>query len=282
MKNKIVLITGATSGIGKATAEALAKQGATIVFLARNKSKADSVIEEIKSKTGNQNISFIEMDLGSLVSVKKAADEFKSKFKKLDVLINNAGGTFDKRQLSKDGFEWTFQVNYLSHFLLTNLLLDEIRSAGKARIINVSSGAQTMGKIGFDNLQGEKKYKGLSIYCNSKLMNIMFTYSLAERLKGTGVTVNTLHPGVVKTDFGKGTTDGFIGFMVKYMRFMMIPVEKGAATSIYLASSPEVENVTGKYFSKKKTIASNKQSYDVAIRKQLWEVSEEMVRQYLN
>jgi NAD(P)-dependent dehydrogenase (short-subunit alcohol dehydrogenase family) len=281
MKNKIVVITGATGGMGRVTAEALAKMGATVVILARNKTKAETTVQEIKSATGNANISFIEMDLDSLASVKKAADELKRRYEKIDVLINNAGVTLDKRQLTNDGFERTFQVNHLSHFLLTHLLLDQIKAAGKGRIINLSSGAQAMGKIDFSNLQGEKNYKGLNIYCNSKLMNVLFTYELAERLKGTGVTVNALHPGVVATDFGKGTSDGFIGFMVKYLRFMMISPDKGSQTAIYLASSPGIDGVTGKYFVKKKPAGTNKQSYDAELRKEFFETSREMVKNYL-
>ncbi len=282
MKNKTVLITGATAGIGKATAEALAKQGATVVIFARNKNKAEEVIAELKSKTGNQNISFIEMDLDSLDSVKKGAKEFQSKFSKLDVLINNAGITLDKRQITKDGFERTLQVNYLSVFLLSQLLINELKASGSGRIVNVTSGGQMMGKVEFDNLQGEKKYSGTPIYCNAKLMMVQFTYELAERLKNSGITVNTLHPGIVVSEFGKGTSDGITGFIVKHLRFLMIPTEKGAETSVYLASSPEVAGVSGKYFVKKKAVPSSKKSYDMAIQKKLWNVTETMLNKYLN
>ena len=277
MNGKICLVTGGTNGIGKATAQALAQMGATVVIVGRDAQKAAQVSKEIQAATGNQNVDWLLADLSSQQDIRRLVAEFKSKYSQLHVLINNAGGTFMTRQLSVDGIEMTFALNHLAYFLLTNLLLDTIKASAPARIINVSSDAHSGGKIEFDNLQGERSYSGIGPYGNSKLANILFTTELARRLEGTGVTVNALHPGLVSTGFGKNNP----GLLMKIMG-VVIPLiarspEKGAETSIYLVSSPEVQSITGKYFVDCKVTQPAPQATDSAVARKLWDVSAEMV-----
>ena len=202
MQGKVCLITGGTSGIGKSTAHELARMGATVVIVGRNAQKTSQVVEEIRAASGNNTVDSLLADLSSQQEVRRLANEFESKYSHLHVLLNNAGAVFMRRQLSVDGIEMTFALDHLACFLLTNLLLDKIKASAPARIINVSSGAHTSGKIEFDNLQGERDYSPRA-YDNSKLANILFTMELARRLEGTGVTVNALHPGFAATGFGK-------------------------------------------------------------------------------
>lgn len=277
MIGKICLVTGGTNGIGKATAQALAQMGATVVIVGRDAQKAAQVSKEIQAATGNQIVDWLLADLSSQQDIRRLAAEFKSKYSQLHVLINNAGGTFMTRQLSVEGIEMTFALNHLAYFLLTNLLLDTIKASAPARIINVSSDAHSGGKIEFDNLQGERSYSGIGPYGNSKLANILFTTELARRLEGTGVTVNALHPGLVSTGFGKNNP----GLVMKIMG-VVIPLiarspEKGAETSIYLVSSPVVQNITGKYFVDCKVTQPAPQAADMVIARRLWDVSAEMV-----
>jgi NAD(P)-dependent dehydrogenase (short-subunit alcohol dehydrogenase family) len=277
MSGKICLVTGATNGIGKAAAQALAQLGATVVIVGRNAPKTAQLVEEIRASSGNNNVDSLLADLSSQQEVRRIADEFKSSYPHLHVLLNNAGGTFTTRQLSVDGIEMTFALNHLAYFLLTNLLLDTIKASAPARIINVSSDAHSGGKIDFDNLQGERSYSGFGPYGNSKLANILFTTELAHRLEGTGVTVNALHPGLTSTGFGKNNP----GFLMKIMG-AVIPLiarspEKGAATSIYLASSPQVQSITGKYFVDCKVTQPAPQAADRTVARRLWDVSAEMV-----
>jgi Dehydrogenases with different specificities (related to short-chain alcohol dehydrogenases) len=277
MSGKICLVTGATNGIGKATAQALAKMGATVVIVGRKAPKTAQIVEEIRAASGNKNVDSLLADLSSQKEVRRLAEEFKSKYPSLHVLLNNAGGTFRTRQLSVDGIEMTFALNHLAYFLLTNLLLDRITASASARIISVSSDAHSGGKIEFDNLQGERSYSGFGPYGNSKLANILFTIELARRLEGTGVTVNALHPGLVNTGFGKNNP----GLLMKIMG-IIIPLvarspEKGAETSIYLASSAEVKNITGKYFVDCKVTQPAPQAADLSVARKLWDVSAEMV-----
>jgi len=277
MNGKVCLVTGGTNGIGKATAQALAQMGATVVIVGRDAQKAALVSKEIQESSGNPNVDWLLADLSSQQDIRRIASEFKNKYSKLHVLINNAGGTFMTRQLSVDGIEMTFSLNHLAYFLLTNLLLDTILASSPARIINVSSDAHSGGKIEFDNLQGERSYSGIGPYGNSKLANILFTNELARRLEGTGVTVNVLHPGLVSTGFGKNNP----GLLMKIMG-VVIPLiarspEEGAETSIYLVSSPAVQNITGKYFVDCKVTQPAPQATDSAVAKKLWDVSAEMV-----
>ena len=277
MNGKTCLVTGGTNGIGKATAQALAQMGATVVMVGRNAPKTAQLVEEIRAASGNKNVDSLLADLSSQQEVRRLADEFKSKYRHLHVLLNNAGGTFTTRQLSVDGIEMTFALNHLAYFLLTNLLLDTIKASAPARIINVSSNAHSGGKIDFDNLEGERSYSSFGPYGNSKLANILFTTELARRLEGTGVTVNALHPGLTSTGFGKNNP----GFLMKIMG-AVVPLiarspEKGAETSIYLASSPEVQSITGKYFVDCKVTQPAPQATDSAVANKLWDVSAEMV-----
>lgn len=275
MQGKTVLITGGTSGIGKVTARELAKLGAAVVIIGRDAAKAERTITEIKTQTGNDAIEAIVADLSSMAEVRRAAAEFKARHDRLHVLINNAGAMFTKRYETVDGYERTFALNHLAYFLLTNLLLDTLKASAPARIVNVSSDAHTGKKLNFDDLQREKSYDfgGMRVYGESKLANLLFTYELARRLKGTGVTVNALHPGFVASDFGK-SENWFINFIRPIIHRLAIPVEEGAQTSIYLASSPEVEGVSGSYFDKCVAIKSSRASYDEAAQKRLWSISE--------
>ncbi len=269
---KTVLITGANSGIGKATAIELAAKGYQIVFIARNQEKAEAVKNEIISSSGNSNVDFINGDLLSLTQVRKSAEMFKEKYQKLDVLINNAGVCLPERKITRDGFEEMFQINHLSHFLLTNLLLDLLKKSDESRIINVSSAGYKMGKFDPENLQSEKKFSSFSTYCDTKLLNILFTFKLAEQMKETGITVNALHPGVVRTNFA-GELKGFFGLLNKMFKPFLISPKKGAATSVYLASSEEVRNITGKYFEKCKAVVPKNEFINSANQKLLWEKS---------
>lgn len=276
MQGRICLITGGTNGIGKSTALGLAQLGATVVIVGRDAPKTVQVVEEIRAASSNNAVDFLLADLSSQQEVRRLADEFKRKYLHLHVLLNNAGGFFMQRQLSVDGIEMTFALNHLAYFLLTNLLLDTLKASAPARIINVASAAHTSGKIEFDNLQGERRYDA-SAYSHSKLANILFTVELARRLEGSGVTVNALHPGFVSTGFGKNNP----GLLMKIIRAVTPLVarspEKGAETSIYLASSPEVEKVTGKYFRDSHMTAAAPQAVDMATARKLWDVSADMV-----
>jgi NAD(P)-dependent dehydrogenase (short-subunit alcohol dehydrogenase family) len=276
MQDKICLITGGTNGIGKSTAQGLALLGATVVIVGRDAQKASRVVEEIRSATGNPNVDSLLADLSSQQDVRRLASDFKRKYSQLHVLLNNAGGTFTTRQLSVDGIEMTLALNHLAYFLLTNLLLDTLKASVPARIINVSSDAHARGKIDFDNLQGERSYSSFGPYGNSKLANILFTTELARRLAGTGVTVNALHPGFTRTGFGKNNPGLFMKMMGVVVPLMARSPEKGAATSIYLASSPEVHGLTGKYFVDCKVAQPAPQAADMVVARQLWEISADM------
>jgi NAD(P)-dependent dehydrogenase (short-subunit alcohol dehydrogenase family) len=276
MQGKVCLITGATAGIGKATAQGLAAKGATLIITGRNRDKTAVTAAELKAASGNSNIDFLVADLSSQAEVRRLADEFKQKYSRLDVLINNAGGVFTKRQTTVDGLEYTFALNHLAPFLLTNLLLDLLKASAPARVITVSSGAEQGGRLDFDDLQSEKSYSAFRVYSTSKLENILFSNELARRLKGTGVTSNSLHPGFVASDFGKNNP-GLLSMAMVLVRPFAINVEKGAATSIYLASSPEVEGVTGKFFTKSaEATPSNPMANNEAAARRLWEISEKL------
>lgn len=275
MQDKICMITGATDGIGKVSAHALAKQGATVIVVGRNRQKSMKTVSEIRQESGNANVEYMLADLSSQQAIRELAEQFTSKYKQLHVLLNNAGAMFMSRQESVDGIEITFALNHLNYFLLTHLLLDTLKASAPARIVNVSSRAHKRLKtLDFDNLQGEKSYSGTSAYMISKLGNVLFTYELAKRLKGSQITVNALHPGVVATQFGSNNGGWFGRALRKFANLFCISVEEGAKTNIYLASSPEVEGVTGKYFVECKAIPSSKISYDEEAARRLWKVSE--------
>jgi len=278
MNGKLVLITGATEGIGKETVKALYAMGAHVVMVGRNPEKMERVIAELSSqKSDGGKLEGMVADLSSMAEIRKLAGEFKARYDRLDVLINNAGAFFNKRLESVDGFEMTFALNHLNYFYLTYLLLDLIKASAPARIINVSSGAHTMGKINFNNLQGKGIFFiGWTTYGRSKLMNILFTRELARRLEGTHVTANVLHPGFVATKFGHNNK-GLYQKFVKWSQRRAITPEEGAQTSIYLASAPEVAGVSGAYFYKSKIIQPSPAAQDDEAAKRLWEVSLELV-----
>ncbi len=277
MDGKVCLVTGATNGIGKVAARELAKMGAAMVIVGRNPAKTESTVHEIQSHTGSSAVDSIVADLSSMAEVRRAAEEFKSRYKRLDVLVNNAGALFTSRQETVDGYEMTFALNHLSYFLLTNLLLDTLKTSAPARIVNVSSDAHRNAKLDFDDLHIRQSYGiGSKAYERSKLANVLFTYELARRLAGTRVTANALHPGAVATGFGHNNK-GIVSLAFRLFDRFSITPEKGAETIIYLASSPEVEGVTGKYFYKRKPVDSSPESNNEAAAKRLWEISEQMV-----
>jgi NAD(P)-dependent dehydrogenase (short-subunit alcohol dehydrogenase family) len=275
MDEKVCLITGATSGIGKATAMGLANMGASVVMVGRDRGRGQAALAEIKEGSANASVDLMLADLSSQQEIHRLADDFKEAYPRLDVLINNAGVICSKRVTTADGIEMTFAVNHLASFLLTNLLLDLLKASAPSRIVNVASGEQRNGIIDFNDLQGEKGYKTAKAYSQSKLATVLFTYELARRLEGTGVAVNCLHPGVVGTNLGSGVS-GVFGFTVRALTPLMKSSEKGAETSIYLASSPEVEGLSGKYFVKKAEARSSDVSHDQRLARRLWEVSAEL------
>ena len=277
MAGKVVLITGGTGGIGKATAIGLAAQGARVAITGRDRERAEAAAAEIRDATGNPLVDAFAADLSSQAEVRRVAAQVLDTYPRLDVLINNVGGFWATRRVTADGLEHTFAVNHLAAFLLTSLLLDRLKASAPARVVLVSSGAQSMGSIDFEDLQGERAYSGQTAYNQSKLASVMFTYELARRLKGAGVTANALHPGVVSTGFGAEDPSRIFKFIVPLVRPFMKSPRQGAATSIYLASSPKVEGVTGMYFAKEKPQTSNKASYDVDAAARLWQVSAGLV-----
>ena len=276
LTGKICLVTGGTDGIGQATAQGLAQMGATVVIVGRNPAKCAAVVNEIKQQTGNQAVEGLVADLSVMAEVERLADQFKETYPKLHILVNNVGAIFSHRQVTAEGFEMTFALNHLGHFLLTNLLLDTLKASAPARIINVSSNAHTTGKIEFDNLQGERSYSP-RVYENSKLANILFTMELARRLQGAGVTVNALHPGFTATGFAKNNGKMMATLVSIFAPLVARSPAKGAETSIFLASSPSVEGLTGKYFYDSKVIAVAPQATDMVVAKKLWDASTKMV-----
>ncbi len=277
MSGSVSMITGGNSGIGKATALGLAKMGSSVVIVSRDKDKGEAALIELRGKSGNRNLDVMVADMSSQDSVRELAHDFQSKYKKLHVLINNAGTVLPQRVVTADGLEATLATNHLGHFLLTNLLLDELKATAPSRIINITSSAHYGTEVNFDDLQGEKKYSGWAAYSQSKLANVLFTYELARRLEGTGVTVNCLHPGVVRTGFGKDQ-GGLLNIGIRIVSPFMMSPDKAARAEIYLATSSELEGVTGKYFSKGKSAKSSKQSYDENAAERLWKVSAELTK----
>jgi NAD(P)-dependent dehydrogenase (short-subunit alcohol dehydrogenase family) len=272
LTGKVCLVTGANSGIGKSTAEALAKLGATVVMVCRDHRRAEPIRDAIKIATDNPNVDLMICDLSSQTDIRRFAAEFLDTHQRLDVLVNNAGVVVRERSLTEDGIETTFAVNHLGYFLLTNLLVGLLKKSSPARIVNVSSAAHAVGRIDFDNLQGEKKYGRFSAYANSKLANVLFTYELARRLEGSGVTANSLHPGTVATGLFRNLPKPIEALI----KLVTVNPDKGAKTSVYLASSPDVEAVTGKYFARKRATQTSTESYNKDVARRLWEVSEAM------
>ena len=276
MQGKTVIVTGATSGIGYVAARELARKGAQIVLVSRSAEKCAQSVEKIKQETGNSRVEFIPADLSTNAGVQEVAHEFKKRHTRLDVLLNNAGAMFLSRQVSGDGIEMTLALNHLNYFHLTILLLDVLKASNPARVVNVASNSHRGGKIDFDDLQLEKGYSGMKAYSQSKLANVLFTYELARKLEGTKVTANALHPGFVDTGFGKNN-GGLVKFAMGLLKPMQRRPDQGAQTSIYLASSPEVEGVSGKYFFDSKPVESDPASYNKSTAEKLWNVSLEMM-----
>ena len=284
IKGKVCIITGSNSGIGKETAIALARMGARIVMVVRDQERGEKARAEIVKQTGSNYVDLMICDLSSMDSIRHFAREFRKKYDRLDVLMNNAGASFSKREVTSEGFERNFAVNYLGPFLLTHELLNLLKSSAPSRIVNVSSGLAKNGKVDLDDLQSEKNYRGTNLfspsrspgYDNAKLM-LMFTYELARRLRGSGVTVNVLMPGFTATNLGKSSGSLSSRIMFKMVRPMQQSAKKGAETSIYLASSDEVKDITGKCFAKKKEVKSCPASYDEGLQKRLWNKTENML-----
>ena len=272
MQGKTCMITGASDGIGKATALALAQMGAEVIVAGRNREKCEAAVVHIQQQTGNPAVKTMLADLSELAQVRQLVQDFQREHARLHVLVNNAGVLSLFRRLSADGYELTFAVNHLAHFLLTHLLLDTLKASAPARIVNVSSRSHRRGPIDFDDLQSENQYAPAAVYGKSKLANVLFTYELARRLEGSGVTVNAVHPGFVRTNMA-ADNGWFVRLMLPLIHIASLTPEQGAATSIYLASSPEVEGLTGKYFAKCKSIRTSRASYDHQSATRLWEES---------
>jgi retinol dehydrogenase-12 len=275
IKGKVCLVTGGTSGIGQVTARELARQGATVVFVGRNRQKCEETLNQIRQETGNPEVEYLLGDLSSLAGIRGVAQEFRQKHNRLDVLVNNAAGIFMERRESVDGIEMNLALNHLAYFLLTNSLLDLLKSSAPSRVVNVSSEAHKHMVLDFDDLQEKKRYRGFRAYSESKLANLLFTFELARRLERTGVTVNALHPGFVASNIFAG--NGRVGWLVRRIASVVaLSTEAGAETSVYLATSPEVEGITGKYFVKKRAVAPSPASHDEAAARRLWAVSEQL------
>jgi NAD(P)-dependent dehydrogenase (short-subunit alcohol dehydrogenase family) len=276
MQGRICLITGATSGIGRVTAQALAQRGATVVLVARNEARAQSTRTQIVQQTGNANVEYLLADLSVQAQVRLVAQAFKQRYTRLHVLVNDAGAMFWSRRETADGLEMTFALNHLAPFLLTNLVLDTLKTSAPARIVTVASAAHTGAQIPFDDLQQtHHRYRPLRVYGESKLANLLFTYELARRLEGTQVSANALHPGFVATNFARGD-NRLMQLLVPLSRPFAISPEEGADTAIFLATSAEVEGISGQYFVKRRPARSSPASYDRDATRRLWEISAQL------
>ena len=276
MTGRTVLVTGGTGGIGKATASGLAVMGAHVAITGRDPDRAAAAAAEIRAVAGGTVEVFVA-DLSSQPQVRSLAEQVLNRLPSIDVLVNNVGGFWATRHVTADGLERTFALNHLAPFLLTHLLLDRLHDGGAGRVVTVSSNAQSLGRIDFDDLQGERSYSGARAYNQSKLANVLFTYELARRLGRSSVTANALHPGVVRTSFGAEDPAGVQRYLVPFMRPFMKSPTRGAATSIYVASAPELQHVTGRFFADGKEKKSAERSYDTAVAARLWRVSADLV-----
>ena len=273
MAGRICIVTGANSGIGKEVVRGLARRDAVVVLACRSIERGEAARTEIEADTGNRKLAVMELDLASHASVRAFAAAFAARYPRLHVLVNNAGIFTSKRTLTVDGIESTFAVNQLSHFLLTNLLLPTLRMSAPARIVGVSSEANQAGRIDLDDLN-LSRWSGFRAYTQSKLANVLFTEELARRLAGTGVTANAVHPGGVRTNWSKGSGAMRFGMLLAWP--FLIPPSKGADTALYLASSPKVDGVSGKYFIKRAPAAPNARAHDADLARRLWDVSESL------
>ncbi len=277
MTGKVVLITGGTGGIGKATAIGLATLGAQVGITGRDLARAREAVAGIRAASGNAAVDAFAADMTSQAEVRRLAAAVLDAYSRLDVLVNNVGGFWAHRHPTADGLERTFALNHLAPFLLTNLLLDRLKSSAPSRVVTVSSGAQAMGRIAFDDLQGARNYSGQRAYSQSKLANVMFTFELARRLEGTGVTATAVHPGVVRTNFGAEDQAWFFAVISGVVRAFLKTPAQGAQTSIYLASSPDLDGVTGQFFANRKPKTASKVADDADMAARLWQVSAELV-----
>jgi NAD(P)-dependent dehydrogenase (short-subunit alcohol dehydrogenase family) len=273
MAGKSVLVTGGTGGIGKATAIGLAALGARVGITGRDPARTGAAAAGIRGMQGSPAVDAFAADMSVQAGVRRLAAQVLDTYPRLDVLVNNVGGFWAHPHVTADGLERTFALNHLAPFLLTTLLLDRLTASAPARIVTVSSGAHARGRIDFDDLQGVRNYSGTRAYSQSKLANVMFTYELARRLDGTGVTATVLHPGVVRTSFGAEDQAAYFAVMIGVARLFMKTPAQGAGTPIYLASSPEVEGITGRYYADRKPKTSSKGSYDATAAARLWQVS---------
>jgi NAD(P)-dependent dehydrogenase (short-subunit alcohol dehydrogenase family) len=282
MTGKVCLVTGATDGIGQETARALASMGATVILHGRNPAKMAQTIQAITAQTGSESVHSLLADFADFAQVRDLAAQVKATYERLDVLVNNAGVIMFRRKEippgegTPAGLEMTFAVNHLAPFLLTNLLLDRLKASAPARIVTVSSSAHKRGALDFDDLQHTRRYRPMQVYGDSKLANVLFTYELARRLDGTGVTANTLHPGLVGTNLAMNNLGPLAPIGQWLLRRYAISVEEGARTVVYLAASPEVEGVTGQYFYQEHAISSSAASHDEDAQRRLWAISEEL------
>jgi retinol dehydrogenase-14 len=277
MVGKAVLITGATGGIGKAAAIGLATMGARVGITGRDLTRAEQAAADIRTASGNPAVDAFAADMSSQAEVRRLAAAVLDTYPRLDVLVNNVGGFWAHRHTTVDGLERTFALNHLAPFLLTNLLLDRLKASAPARVVTVSSGAQRMGRIDFDDLQGTRNYSGQRAYSQSKLANVMFTVELARRLQGTGVTATSVHPGVVRTNFGSEDQAWFFAIISRLVRPFLKTPAQGARTPIYLASSPDVDGVTGRFYVNGKPRTPNKIAGDAAMTGRLWQVSADLI-----
>ena len=282
LRDRVIVITGGNAGIGKETAVGLAQKGATVVITARDQQRGAAALEEIRGRTGrdDERLVVMPLDLASFASIRAFASDLLDRSDRLDVLVNNAGLVLRQRRETADGFETTFGVNHLGHFLLTDLLLDRLRAGESARIVNVSSDAHKQARNGldFDDLQSTRRYRGFAVYSKSKLANILFTRELARRLDGTNVTVNALHPGFVASRFGRDGDTGRLGDVAMLVtRPFAINAAQGALTSIHVASSPDVDGITGQYWYKCALATPSRAAQDDAAARRLWQVSEQLI-----
>jgi NAD(P)-dependent dehydrogenase (short-subunit alcohol dehydrogenase family) len=276
MYDKVALVTGANAGMGKVIATELARQGATVVMVSRDRRRGEEAMREIASATGNASLDLLVADLSSQQAVRRLADEFQQRYSHLHVLVNNAGSHVQQRQVSVDGIEMNLAINHLSAFLLTNLLLDTMHASAPVRIVNVASNAMTR-TINLDDLQSEKTFVPFDVYGQAKLAMVMCSYALARRLTGTGITVNALHPGLTATNIVDKVAPPIARPFIGIIKLFLQSPEQGAQTALYLATSPEVEGVTGKYFVRGKPGRSVPLSYDEALQERVWNISAELV-----
>jgi NAD(P)-dependent dehydrogenase (short-subunit alcohol dehydrogenase family) len=280
MHGKVVVVTGSNVGIGFETAVGVAERGATVILACRNRAKAEAAASEVTRRTWNDDVHIVALDLADLASVRKAADDILEGWERLDVLVNNAGGTWSEHKLTAQGFEYTFGVNHLGHFYLTNLLLERLRGSEPARVVSVTSVGHHFARAGmrFDDLQSERRYQGMEAYCRSKLANVLFVRQLAKRLEGSRVTANAAHPGWVRSRFGMdGDTKAATSVGMYVLRPFQISPKRGARTSIYLATSPDVEDKTGMYWVRSKPGHMSHHARDDVAAELLWDESERLL-----